>query len=124
MSEEEIIKTLQERVDFCKNNTECREELKECFGCSFEVEEIEAIETLLNLYNKEKEKNEKLNNLIYTKLKLNIIENGMRQIDYINKNKIKEKITYYEELIKTNPEDEEILRHIIQALNEILEESE
>ena len=44
--------------------------------------------------------------------------------NYINKNKIKEKIKYYEELIKTNPEDEEILRHIIQALNEILEESE
>lgn len=40
------------------------------------------------------------------------------------KDKIKEKITYYEELIKTNPKDEEILRHIIQALNEILEESE
>ncbi len=36
--------------------------------------------------------------------------------------KIKEKITYYEDLIKTNPEDEEILRHIIQALNEILED--
>lgn len=64
---------------------------------------------------------------------IDILENADLTSVYINgayhgekkcKDKIKDKITYYEDLIKTNPEDEEILRHIIQALNEILEESE
>lgn len=114
LSEEEIIKILKDTISLFNNDTHC-------FTHS-DNERVEAIKGLLDLYNKEKEKNKKLNNLIYTKLKLNIIENGICQIDYISKDKIKEKIKYYEELIKTNSEDEEILRHIIQALNELLEE--
>lgn len=49
------IEILEERINFCKNNTECREELKQCFGCTFEIEEIEAIENLIQENKKLKE---------------------------------------------------------------------
>ena len=102
----------------------CRNKLKTAGGYVWKYAELnikqtsrkrltQRINELTDELNKEKEKN---------KLKQELLNDFKRS--YIHKDKIKEKIKYYEELIKTNPKDEEILRHIIQALNEILEESE
>ena len=93
-------------------------------------EDIKTVETAINgildLYNKEKEKNKELNNLIYQKLKLNIIENGMSQNDYISKDKIREKIEWIERNILENDyasdEDCDIAEYQVQALQELLEE--
>ena len=93
-------------------------------------EDIKTVETeincILDLYNKEKEKNKELNNLIYQKLKLNIIENGMSQNDYISKDKIREKIEWIERNILENDyasdEDCDIAEYQVQALQELLEE--
>ena len=111
---EEEIKILEERVNFCKNNKECREELKQCFGCTFEIEEIQAIENLINKV-KSQEKQIKLMQSI------NIAEN------FIEKSKVREKI---EELDKKKRKsqieystiDELIFDKKIEILQELLEE--
>ena len=62
------IEILEERINFCKNNTECREELNQCFGCTFEIEEIQAIENLIKENQELKNKNILINHL-YENLK-------------------------------------------------------
>lgn len=142
IEEEKTIETLKELTRWRGLNIEIRDY------------EIDAIEILIYLYTDYKDKSENLlkqlhenneeyiqvcNELRELKFKYQARKDRTKQENadltsvYINgvydgekklKDKIKEKITYYEDLIKTNPKDEEILRHIIQALNEILEESE
>ena len=58
------IEILEERINFCKNNTECREELNQCFGCTFEIEEIQALENLIKDYKKLKNVYNKLYDFI------------------------------------------------------------
>ena len=59
-------------------------------------------------------------------IKLNIIENGMSQNDYISKDKIREKIEWIERYILENDyasdEDCDIAEYQVQALQELLEE--
>lgn len=93
------IEILEERINFCKNNTECREELNQCFGCTFEIEEIQAIENLIQEY---KELKEKINVLNQEKEYLNTIIDSDND-NYIPKSKLKEKI---EELDKEMAKDE------------------
>lgn len=75
------IKILEERINFCKNNTECQEVLNQCFGCTFEVEEIQAIKNII-AENKE----------LKRKLQEHICIEAHEQVKqlYIPKSKVKE----------------------------------
>lgn len=62
--EKEAIEKFREYIDYCENNKECREELKQCFGCSIEVEEINSMKIVLNLISKLQKENEKQGKVI------------------------------------------------------------
>ena len=89
MSDEEkkAIELIKKQIDFCKNNTECREELNQCFGCSIEVEDVNALEIFLNLISKLQKENEKQEKVI-NELK-NRIENHIKFCEQESKGHIK-----------------------------------
>jgi hypothetical protein len=51
--EKKAIERFKEYIAYCDNNKECKEELKQCFGCTIEYEEIKAMKTILNLIQKQ-----------------------------------------------------------------------
>lgn len=100
------IEILEERINFCKNNTECREQLNQCFGCTFEIEEIQAIENLIkeNKELKEKLEEKEMQHELELIGKEEYTKDAMGEIiehyytaneDCIPKSKIKEKIEEY-----------------------------
>ena len=115
---EEDIKVLEERINFCKNNKECREELKQCFGCTFEVEEIQAIE---NLIKRDKKLEEMLKHRIkYTnELEKNLFENASNYV--IPKSKVREKI---EELEAMSISADIYYDDILKIFKELLQEGD
>lgn len=120
---EEKIKLLEEQIFYWENlikTTEISNPIYTWIKDDKIEQKMKALKQILDLYQKEKEKNkeniEALEEWINGERISPVIENN-----YISKDKIKDKITYYENLIKVNPKDEEILRHIIYALQELLE---
>lgn len=128
------IEILEERINFCKNNTECRE-LNQCFGCTFEIEEIQAIENLIQENKQLKEHLEKYyNGELFTAKQLKSIEENQKKY-FVNKSKIKEKIEElekdvndFEEYWSKDPrkfkKEKSVDYYKLEALKELLEEGE
>ena len=97
MSEEEIIKNLEE---FLKGPCEI------CKYCDGAIRNHrKAIQGLLDLYQKEKQKNKELENADLTTVYMNGFYDGEKKW----KNKIKEKTRYYQELYKQDNSPNEFL---------------
>ena len=135
------LKDIKEILELAKEELESDNENTTAI---LDLQDLKSLRTLYDLYEKNIKENTDLKSL-YLRIAKHQKEIGHTELanymlaqiqaiptfttweDYttwVSKDKIREKIKYYEELLKTNPKDEEILRHIIQALNEILEESE
>lgn len=91
--EKKAIELIKKQIDFCKNNTECREELNQCFGCTIEVEDVNALEIILNLIEKQEKEIEALKYSIIKATK--IIEEYTNETE----NSIKKLIEYQENYI-------------------------
>lgn len=133
MSEEEIIKKLEY---FC--NYEILYGGKICFTLGQLKGYQKAIEGLLDLYQKEKEKNRELSNLsenikIFrdknfsdeTKYVIALNSNYMNylKLDYISKDKIREKLNFYKRYGKIANTNEYVMSVEIEVLEELLEEN-
>ena len=112
------IEILEERINFCKNNTECREELKQCFGCTFEIEEIQAIENLIQGY---KDLEEQRDSLMWQRNTIDIpkIEELEQKL-----NKVKEIVELYDNTLQCTRKYNQDLADILCDLEELLEEGE
>ena len=129
---EEDIKLLKDKINFCKNNTECRDELNQCFGCAFEVEEIQAIENLIARNEELEEWYELFNKTSPEKMK--IIVDSFHEImaqkfdkEFIPKSKIKEKIDKYnarekKELKGLKGQDRYFVKQMYQYMKQALQE--
>lgn len=80
--EKKAIEIFQKYIDFCKNNKECREELKNCFGCTVEVEEINAMKTILNLIQKQEKVIDEKDKLLSSAIALLMKYGGYENCSY------------------------------------------
>lgn len=131
MSEEEIInknfnledkikKSIQKAKKIIDTTKEYTEDCSEAEGLAFD---FQYVQKLLDLYKQEKEKNKELEYGLYEtqesyKLKKRELELNLKNFNemYISKNKIREKLKEYKEMLKTCNKKDDIER--IKAINE------
>ena len=102
MSEEEIIeklkKLLEDKISIEEIRTMNLLNENDEMPYTLTIFEREALQGLLDLYNKEKEKRINLEQELETRKWIKVKENGeVEPLFYISKDKMKEKINYYEE---------------------------